>query len=181
MRRTIAALALLAAMLSPAFGQDRSVSIAQVTVVPNAAAYTAGNCLGGVLTVPGVTRTQGQSGAKLIGVSFVDGAHNTVANDAMTLFVFDAPPINGTYADHAACNIAAADLPNLIGAVSIGAANCAQDAATNTVCTITPTLPITVRPQPVVRNSIYVLPVVAATPTYGAAMTLYFNFGTESY
>jgi hypothetical protein len=175
----LAALAWLACAPAHAAGIG-GVSQQQVKVTPNSNAYSAGQCLGGVLTVPNVIRPQGPGGTRLAAVSFVDPQHQTAANDAMTLLIFTALP-TGTYTDHANCNVAAADLPNLAGQVTIAAANCFLDQApSTTVCTITPALPLNVA-MPVTNGSIYVVPIVAATPTYGASASLYFNFMAEPY
>lgn len=177
MRRIFALIALALALASPttpALAQRASVAITQVTFTATAGAYSAGQCLGGILTVPNMVRPQGPGGALIAGVSFLDSAHQTAANDAMTLLVFSAKP-TGTYTDQANCQIAAADRPSFIGAIAIAAANCAQDQGpTTTVCTVTPNLPVN-GAMPLTSSSIWVVPVVAATPTYGA-ITLYFNF-----
>jgi hypothetical protein len=138
-RRLLSALAVLLALAAPAAAQVNSVAGSQVVVTPNAAAYVAGNCLGGVLTAPGLVRSHGPGGAILTGINFVDPATQTGTNDAQTILVFNTAPV-GTYTDHAACSLAPADIPNLVGTISIPAANCTQppSPAGATICTVSP-------------------------------------------
>lgn len=167
--------------VAPLIAQQMSVVISQVGVVPATTAYAPGQCLGGVLTVPGIVRPQGPGGAKLTGVSFIDGTPQTVANSAMKIFLFKSLPA-GTYTDKAACAIASADLPALIGFVTINSTDCTADGSpqTRTICTIAPTLPVN-GVMPITNNAIYALPVLSGTPTYGTPQTLYFNFMAEPY
>lgn len=146
MTAMLARIALLGVALAlfalPAAAQPASVAGSQVTFTPNSSAYSAGLCLGGVIAAPNLVRPHGPGGANLTGVTFVDPAHQTAANDALTILVFNVKPI-GTYTDHSNCQLAATDIPLLVGVVSIASSNCAQDQGpTNTVCTITPTLPV---------------------------------------
>jgi hypothetical protein len=168
-----------ACMLS-ARAQTLSVASSQVTFTATAGAYSAGQCLGGVLTVPGLVRPGGPGGAMLTGVSFLDAAHQTAANDAMDILLFSQAP-SGTYTDQANCQVASADRTKFIGTVSIAAANCTQDQGpTTTLCTITPTFPLVSLPLPVVSGTVFAVPIVKATPTYGA-ITLIFNFLATPY
>ncbi len=163
------------AFVVAAMAQTMSVATTQVTVTPNAAAYSAGQCIGGVLTVPNMVRVGGPGGTILSGVTLVDPQHQTAANDAMDLLVFSSLP-SGTYTDHANCQVAAADASKLAGFVTIAAGNCTQDQGpANTVCTITPALPVSTA-MPVVSTNLYVVPIAKATPTYGAAASLFFSF-----
>lgn len=169
-----AALGLLSAV-QPATAQRRAAVLSRVTFTATAGAYSAGQCLGGVLTVPNIIRAQNTGGAILSGVSFVDAAHNTAANDALTLLVFNAQP-SGTYTDQAACAIAAADRTKFVGQLVIAASNCNQDSGpATTVCTITPSLPLNAASLPPTSSNTWVVPIVQATPTYGA-ISLIFNF-----
>ena len=178
LRAALAGVAL--ALAAAAHAQLMSVSQQQVLVSPNASAYSAGQCLGGVLTVPAVVRPNGPGGAKLTGVSFVDPQAQSAANDALTLLIFTTQP-TGTYTDHANCNVAAADVVKLAGALVIASSACVQDQTpATTVCTITPSLPLNVA-MPITNPNIWVVPIVAATPTYGASAKLYFNFMAEPY
>jgi hypothetical protein len=181
MKRFLATLAVCLSFALPAHAQRMSMSWQQVQFTATAGAYSAGQCLGGVLAVPNMVRSGGPGGAVLAGVSFLDSAHNTAANDAMTLLVFGAKP-TGTYTDQAGCAIASADRASFIGQAVIASANCNQDSGpATTVCTITPNLALSningagASTTPPVGSTIWVVPVVTATPTYGA-ITLFFNF-----
>lgn len=151
----------------------------QVKVTPNSGAYSAGYCLGGVLTVPKMIRPNGPGGTTLRAVTFLDPAAQSGTNDAMNLFVFNKAP-TGTYTDHATCHIGTPDYVNLIGSLAIAASNCVQDGtpATVTTCTIQPALPLAAGTLPVTSDSIWVVPILAAAPTYGTPQTLYFTFGS---
>ncbi len=126
---------------SSAWAQAGSIAGSQVIITPAATAYAAGQCLGGVLTAPGLIRSGGQGGAILDGVNFVDPNHNTTANDAQTIWIFNVQPV-GTYTNQLACSLAAADIPNLVGFATILAGNCFTDTAASTTCTINPNLAV---------------------------------------
>jgi putative hemolysin len=170
-------LGLFLAIFFPTLADAQRVSVAttQIQVTPNSGAYSAGQCLGGVLAIPQMLRTGSYGGTILTSIELVDPAHQTAANDVMTFLVFNVAP-TGTYTDHAACSVAAADRPNLVGVAAFAAANCVLDGGTaTTVCEVLPNLPLTSGAFPVVSTNLWIVPFVAATPTYGA-VTLYFNF-----
>ena len=50
------------AVAAPAVAQTKSVSWQQVVVTPNSSAYSAGQCVGGVLTLPAMVQPQGPGG-----------------------------------------------------------------------------------------------------------------------
>jgi hypothetical protein len=174
MHKALVLLLLSALMAAVAQAQPMSAAQTQVQITPNSAAYSAGQCLGGVLTLPNMVRPSGPGGTILSGVSFIDSTHQSVASDAMTLLVFTAAP-TGTYTDHANCQVAAADVPNLAGALSIASSNCVQEQGpTTTVCTITPSLPLNVT-MPVKSSNLWVVPItVTRRPTAPAPRS--FNF-----
>jgi hypothetical protein len=149
---------------------SNAVLTSSVTITPNASAYSAGQCLGGILAVPGMIRPASPGGTIIQGVTLVDPAHQTAANDAMNIWVFNQLP-TGTYTDHAACNLAAADIGKFVGTIPIAAANCMLDAApTNTICSVTTSLYLTALPPNITggSSSLWFVPVITATPTYGA-------------
>lgn len=158
-----------------AVGADNNapaVSQTVVSVTPNSGAYSAGNCLGGVLTVSGMVTPGSSGGAVIVGATFVDPAHQSTTNDAQTIVVFGAKP-TGTYTDHSACNIAAGDQANVVGVIQIASTSCFQDSSpSTTVCTVTLSLPV-VKSQPQSSSALWFLPIVAATPTYGANTLTY--------
>lgn len=180
----LALLALAAAPLPVAAQSLPSVSQQQVQVTPAASAYTAGNCLGGVLTVPNMVRAGGPGGTVIKGFTFVDPAGQSAANDAMTVLVFKQAP-TGTYTDHAACALASADQPYLVGIFAIGSGGCTVIDSAATVCEVLPNLPVNVNPNTptqaaITNTSLWFVPIIAATPTYGTT-TLYFNFAATPY
>jgi hypothetical protein len=162
----------------PAASEVGGVSQQQVAVTPTATAYVAGYCLGGVLAVPNMLTVQGPGGTVLAGFTFVDPAGQTAANDAMSLLIFNAAP-TGTYTDHAACAVAAADQPHLVGLAIVAAANCLAIASSATVCQTEPNIPVNAA-MPIGSSNLWVVPIITATPTYGTT-TLYFNFAATPY
>lgn len=162
--------AVAAAMVS---GHARAqVASGTVTITPAAGAYTAAFCLGGVQAVPNLITIGHDGGTILTGTTIVD---NTGTNAAVDLVVFNALP-TGTYTDHAACTIAAADQPKIAGFVQNTTFSAMTDSAGTTgIETATPALPVTVQGpgggKPIV-STLWILPIMRGTPTYGAAKTL---------
>ncbi len=98
----------------------QSVEIA-VAVAVTAAAYTAGNVMGGVIAFPGALRSPSLSGI-LNSVRVSDKKANS---DARELWLFNANPAGSTFTDKAAPAIAAVDIPKIIGRYVLGAPNSA--------------------------------------------------------
>lgn len=149
------------------------VSTGQIAVTPNAAAYVSGYCLGGVIAVPNLVRVGQNGGTQVIGATIVD---STATNAAVDILVFSRKP-TGTYADHAACAVATADLPYLAGAI-----------LNTTFIVVSPieqaTPQITIVASnaagtPPVTSALWFVPIVRATPTYGASATLWFTFSSK--
>lgn len=159
-----------------AIGADNNapaISQAVVSVTPNSSIYSAGNCLGGVLTVSGMVTPGSSGGAVIVGATFVDPAHQSTANDAQTIVVFGAKP-TGTYTDHSACNIAAGDQANVVGVIQIASTSCFQDSSpSTTVCSVTLSLPVAPKAQPQSSSALWFVPIIAATPTYGTTTLTY--------
>lgn len=168
----VAALLMLAAAL-PAGAQTAT---AQVALTPTATAYSAGQCLGGVMTVNGLVRSNGVGGTIVTQIDIVD---TTGSNAAVDLLIFNAKP-TGTYTDQANCTVAAADQPRLVGLVPNATFTCAQDQpATTGICQATPAILVTAATgttSPVTATSFWVVAIMRGTPTYGSSKTLYFNF-----
>lgn len=173
----LAAVTLLLLALPPAArAQTKSVSWQQVVVTPNASAYSAGQCIGGVLTLPAMFNPQGPGGTVLTSFTFVDPQHQSTANDALSIWIFNAPP-SGSYTDHAGCAVAAADLPILVGVITVASSNCAQDSGpATTICTINNFALALAGMFPVINPNLYAVAIAAGTPTYGSSAKLYFNF-----
>jgi len=141
----------------------------RVTVTPDTSAYGAGDCISGAQTIPGVIRQGGGGGTTIAGVTLIDPARQTAANNAMTLWIFNAVP-TGTYTANSVCNIAVADRGAFLGSISIAAGDCMLDAANTTVCTKLPNFPASAiaPPNTGATGALYFVPVIVATPTYGA-------------
>ncbi|MDB5405201.1 MAG: hypothetical protein JWL84_113 [Rhodospirillales bacterium] len=179
------AVALLAIASSySAFAQSSggSSNTAQAVVTPSTSPYAAGNCLGGVLTVPNMVRPGGTGGAKISHISEADpsgisGAINS-ANSAISLLIFRAPP-TGAYADRSTCVIAAADAPKLIARVTLIDCPVPFIAGTTSLCQANNlSLPFNTQSGgPVSSSSLWVVPYVGANATFPGGTPLYFNFG----
>lgn len=168
MRKLLLALAAAAALAWPAAAQ---VSTSQVSVTPASAAYSAAQCIGGVLTVPDMVRTgRFVSGAIIVDVDIVD---TSATNATIDLLVFSQAP-TGTYTDRTACVVAAADQAFLQGAIFGSSFTCAVDSGSATgICRATPALAITQKSS--TNNALWFLPIMRSTPTYGTGKTLFFN------
>jgi hypothetical protein len=164
---------LFALLAFPCLSEAQGVSTAQVSVTPNSGAYVAGNCLGGVLTVPQMFRMGQDGGTILSNISITD----TTGTDAtIDVLIFNAKP-SGTYTDHAACTVNSADQDNLVSVVPNTAFTCVQDSAQTTgICQASVGVLVSLATIPPAANSFWAVPIVRSTPTYGAAKTLYFNF-----
>lgn len=79
------------------------------------AAYTAGFVVGGLLSFANAVRGTECLTGNIKSIYLTDKSGNATA---YTLLLFDSLPA-GTYTDHAALSLAAADLAHLIGAISI--------------------------------------------------------------
>lgn len=111
-----------------------------ITVAPTvtAAAYSAGNLIGGKLTLAGATRNMTDGGGTNTGViqSLVlsDKANQKAAIDVV---IFNADPTNTTFSDHAAVALNVADLPKVVGIIPILASDYSSlAAATNAVACV---------------------------------------------
>lgn len=171
MRTFALTIVLMVVSLLPTFAQGTATT--RITVTPNAAAYNAADCVGGVLTVPGMVRINGPGGTIVAQVTITD---TTGTDAAIDILFFDAAP-TGTYTDHAACDIAAADTAHLVGLVENSTFTCIQDQATTIgTCQATPAVLITPASLPVKSSNIWAVPIMRGTPTYGAGASLYFFF-----
>jgi hypothetical protein len=90
---------------------------AQIQVVPTvtAAAYAAGNCIGGLLTFAAAARLAAGSGMiQAATCTFVSGVI-----PSLDLVLFNATPSGGTITDKTALAVATADLAKVIGVVHL--------------------------------------------------------------
>lgn len=142
------------------------------TITPNSNIYVSAYCLGGVQAVPNLITIGHDGGTIITGATLVD---STGTNAAVDLVVFNAAP-TGTYTDHAACTIASADQSKIAGFIQNTTFSAMVDSGSATgIEMATPALPIVVTGpnggKPIL-TTLWVLPIVRATPTYGAAKTL---------
>lgn len=108
-----------------------------VPVTVTAAAYATGNLIGGKITLAGATRNTtdggGTNSAGLNHLRITDKANQKIPLDVV---FFNADPANTTFTDHAAVALNVADLPKVVGHVSLVATDYVSlAAATNAVAT----------------------------------------------
>ena len=180
MMRMIRAALFAAAIMLWAPASFAQTGVPQTSIIPTATQYTAGNCLGNagasaVIATTSLVSPSGTTGSLLVDVSITD----TSGQDAPIDFLFLSSAPTGTYTDHSACQLTAADSQNVIGRVSVTSyvayGTPGVGTLTGNVLALT-ALPVT---YPTLRN-LWVIPVVQGTPTYGASKTLYLNFGVVS-
>ena len=169
MRKILAVIGLLSLFCVSAI-QAQTVT-SQLSITPNASAYTSGYCLGGVQYVPNMIVAGGLGGTIITGVDIID---NTATNATIDIWIFNKLP-TGTYTDHAGCTVASADQPYLVGVIYGALATCSSDSAGTTgMCQSTPAVPISASSYPP-TPALYMVPVVRGTPTYGSTKTLLIN------
>jgi hypothetical protein len=90
----------------------------QITVSPTVtvAAYSSGQCVGGLLTFSGAARSGGP-GSSLAQSAVISDVSGQDAN--IDLIVFNANPTGSTFTDHATCTVANADLAKIAGTMTI--------------------------------------------------------------
>lgn len=172
MKQLACLLALLLALF--AGGASAGVAPSSVSITPNTGAYSAGQCLGGVLTVLNLVQPQGNGGTILTSLMLIDP---TAANASVDYLIFNAQPV-GTYTDHATCALNTADVARLIGVVSNTAATCITDGGgAKGICIFQPGLTLSTFVSgggPVKSSAIWIVPIMRGTPTYGATtLTLF--------
>jgi len=96
-------------------GGFTSASAVGPTTTANSA-YTAGFCVGGLMTFINAARASGRGTGLVQSVTIAD---STGQDAAMDLVLFSTNPINSNFVDHAACNVAPADEGNIIGIVHV--------------------------------------------------------------
>lgn len=181
--RTLGAVLLVAlAIAIPALAEasfSNVILTTRVGVAMQAGAYSAGNCLAAAQTIPGVIRPGGGGGTTIVSVALTDPAHQTAANNAQTLWIFNAAP-TGTYTQGSACALAAADRAAFLGSIVIASTDCVLDSGTTTSCTKLLTFPASAipLPNPSGTQNLWFVPVITATPTYGSATVTYI-FNTQ--
>lgn len=112
--------------VAPASSEDHLGSVGGSTVrieptvaVSTTPAYTAGDCVGGKLTLTGALRAAG-AGAALQSLLIRDTSNQKAA---LELLIFNADPTASTLTDNAAAVIHASDVAKVIRRISIAAAD----------------------------------------------------------
>lgn len=138
--------------------------VVDVTVTPTNDAYSAGDVIGGLMTiaVPGSV-----GGGVINSIMLVDDGNEGAV---LTLYLFDATP--STIADDAAFAPTAADLKKMIGAVSYGAG----DYTTINSLKYAFKEDINLIFQADGASNLYGYVACTATPTYASGKTLVFRF-----
>ena len=144
-----------------------------ITVSPTvtAAAYSAGNLIGGKLTLAAAVRgtTDGgtQASGELRSLLLTDKANQKAAIDVV---FFNADPTNTTFTDHAAVALNVADLPKYIGHVSILASDYSSLAAATNAAATKPNLGIGFSIPS--GSTLYACLISRGTPTYASTSDL---------
>lgn len=112
-------IALILLLPSLALAQDGNSRIISVTPTIQAAAYVAGDVIGGKLTFSNALQTMVGSGY-LVSVTVSDLAAQAVDLD---LVVFKSDPSNTTFTENSALDIADADLSKVLTVVNLGSSS----------------------------------------------------------
>jgi hypothetical protein len=146
-----------------------SAQITPALAVTASSAYSSGDVLGGALELPKAVRHPGASA--ILQTLFVTDVAEQDA--AIQLLVFDSEP-GQTYTDHEACPTLAADIAKLIAKVTIAAADYVSTGglAINDIAGLG-------RPLKAAKGgtSLWVVPVLGGTPTYGDTTDVVMRFG----
>lgn len=102
---------------TPRFGQHRT-AIKSTPVVGTGVAYASGDVIGTKLTLASAVRVSGGTG-RLMAVTVSNLASVASGAIPLRLWLFDADPSGSTFTDNAALNIVDADLPKVIGVVTL--------------------------------------------------------------
>lgn len=145
------------------------LNVLQTNPTISTSAYVANNVVGGIQTLAAALRNA-TNGGILQNVSVMDAA---AQGAQLSLFFFKALPAGGTYADHGALVLAAADLPNFLGKVDLAAAN--YDPA-GTATKVNSLNNINMVLEGDASGNVYVIATTTGTPTF-TALALTFNYG----
>lgn len=133
------------------------VKLAGATVGANTDAYTAGDLVGGKLTLADVFLV-GPKEPYLLSITVQD---LTKQNAALDFVFFDSDPTGTTFTNNAAFDVADADLPKILGYVSLTDYSSFNDNSVGSVNSIG----LAVKPT---GTALYAAIVARGTPTYGA-------------
>lgn len=138
---------------------SQPLNIVQTNPTVTAGAYSANNVVGGIQTLATALRNA-TNGGILESISVLDKA---AQGAQLSFFFFSALPTGGTYADHGALVLAAADLPNFLGKVDIAAASYDPAGAAVKVSTASN---IGMVLSGDASGNVYVIATTTGTPTY---------------
>lgn len=145
------------------------INIVNTNPTVTVGAYSANNVVGGIQTLTAAVKIPNGRGV-LDSVSILDASAQAAQS---SIFFFKALPTGGTYADHGALVLAAADLPNFLGKIDILAASfdpLGTAVKGNTLANIGLDV------QGDASGNIYAIATTTGTPTY-TALCLNFMFG----
>lgn len=149
-----------------------SLEIVVTPTVSTSPAYTAGDQVGGIQTLPGACL--GRAVSTLLSVSVVDKASQ---NAALTIFFFNQLPTIAS-SDNAAFDLTDANMLNCVGAVTIAATDY-QSSSSNSVATIKMgSCGLAVMSSVTDSNSgaLYAVAKTTGTPTYASTTDLQFRY-----
>lgn len=142
------------------------IKLSGATVGANTDAYSAGDLVGGKLTLADVFL----NGAKEPFLTSITVQDLTKQNAALDIVFFDADPAATTFTNNAALDIADADLPKVIGYAQVVDYASFNDSSVGCVSG----LAMAIRPT---ASTLYACIVSRGTPTYGAnELSIAFGF-----
>lgn len=133
-------------------------------------AYSANQVVGGIQTLTNAIRTASAYGV-LQSVTVVDASGQ---KPQLSLFFFSSNPAGGTYADHVAITLNAADIPFLLGKVDLATAAYDSIGAGGIVTAS----PVGLLLQGDASGNVYVVATTTGTPTL-TALCMTFNYGIQ--
>lgn len=146
-----------------------TAAIAPTVTVSTSPAYSAGDCVGGKLTLSSVARVSG--GSALLRALYLMDTSNQKA--ALELLIFNADPTASTFTDNAAISLHASDVAKIIRRISIAAADYVTIDSKAFV-----DLALSDRPLiPASGSDLYAALVTSGTPTYAATTALTLKLG----
>ncbi len=143
--------------------------ISPTVTVSTTPAYTAGDVVGGILTLTNAMRTSGGTG--ILESIFINDASNQKA--ALDIYIFDSNPAAGTYTDNAAV-VFSTDLTKLIARIPVAAA----DYVTNNSQATAHEKAIGAIMKASGSANLFAVIVTSGTPTYAATTAITIRFGS---
>lgn len=140
------------------------------TLTVSTSAYSAGDCVGGILTLPAALLPR-TAGGTLVSLAVTDASDQKAA---LEVLVFDAEPSGGTYTDNGALALSAADLSHLLARVPVATSDYVTvgSVAVATVGAVNKALA-----AGAAVTDLYAVVMATGTPTYAAGTDLVLRFG----